>query len=309
VPWDSAGARQHYLLHCRIIMSPAVKTTEKDGNKATMAEIDFLSTSAKGASYMILLQLLTRLLSFTLNQLLLRYITPSIFGFATVQLELLSGTVLFLSREGFRIAVQRERGDLQRIVNVAYIPFLTGVPATLVGCYSLWRGADAEVRQLGGFTGSIVLYGIATLVELAVEPCFAITQQMFLFRVRTTAEGTAVLTRCVITYISTIYFTRRGQLVEGGALPFGLGQLAYAVILAGVYSSIISKRASLTPRKITDGSVSYWFHRPTLWLAFSVTGQSLFKHLLTEGDKVVLTILTTSSTQGIYALVSNYGIR
>jgi len=64
------------------------------------------------------------------------------------------------------------------------------------------------------------------------------------------------------------------------------------------------------PRRISDGNSgkSYIFHTPTLLLAFFVTGQSLFKHLLTEGDKLVLTFLTTPYTQGLYAVVSNYGI-
>jgi oligosaccharide translocation protein RFT1 len=91
------------------------------------------------------------------------------------------------------------------------------------------------------------------------------------------------------------------------------------VVLTGVYLVVISKRVNLKPRRITavdeklrerrggtEGG-GYWFHGPTLWLAFSVTGQSLFKHLLTEGDKLVLTFLTTPYTQGIYSVVSNYG--
>src|SRR3981189_455628 len=82
-----------------------------------------LGASARGASYLILLQLFTRLLTFTFNQLILRHTTPATFGFATIQLELLSSTILFLSREGFRIALQRSPGELQRTVNLAYIPF------------------------------------------------------------------------------------------------------------------------------------------------------------------------------------------
>ena len=110
------------------------------------------SASARGASYLILLQLFTRLLTFTFNQLILRHTHPSVFGFATIQLELLSSTILFLSREGFRIALQREQGEIQRTVNLAYIPFITGIFGAIVGCYGFWRGADAEVKELGGFT-------------------------------------------------------------------------------------------------------------------------------------------------------------
>jgi oligosaccharide translocation protein RFT1 len=278
-------------------------------DKDVVSSGSVLSASVTGASYLILLQVFTRLLTFTFNQLILRHTTPSIFGFATIQLELLSSTILFLSREAFRIALQRDRGALQRTINLAYIPFVLGLIAGLVGCYGFYRGADDGVRELGGFGWSIILYGLATVVELFVEPCFAVAQQMMLFRVRTLAEGIAVVGRCAVTFLVTVYFSRQGRLSEYGALPFGLGQLAYAVVLAGVYLFIISKRVNLLPRRIKseNSEGTYLFHRPTLWLAASVTGQSLFKHLLTEGDKLVLTFLTTPYTQGIYAIVSNYG--
>jgi oligosaccharide translocation protein RFT1 len=194
-------------------------------------------------------------------------------------------------------------------VNLAYIPFVTGIIGAIVGCSGFWWAADAEVKALGGSGISICLYGIATVVELFSEPCFAVAQQMLMFRVRTLAEGLAVVARCAVTYTATISLQQRGRLGEFGALPFGLGQLAYAIVLTGVYLFIISKQVTLFPRRILANKpgTGYWFYLPTLRLAFSVTGQSLFKHILTEGDKFVLTMLTTPYTQGIYAVVSNYG--
>jgi oligosaccharide translocation protein RFT1 len=266
-----------------------------------------LSATAKGTSYLILLQLFTRLLTFTFNQLILRYTTPALFGFATIQLELLSSTILFLSREGFRTALQRDNGDIQRTVNIAYIPFVTGVLGAATGGYGFWRKASMEVKILDGFGSSIILYCLATIVELFIEPCFAISQRMLTFKTRTLAEGLAVVARCVVTCLSTIYLSQRGQ---SSAMPFGLGQLAYAIVLAGVYLLFSFKQVNLIPQLIHEekGGKTYWFHRPTLKLALSVTGQSLFKHVLTEGDKLVLTFLTTPYTQGIYAIISNYGI-
>src|SRR5579871_5739926 len=83
------------------------KTSLKQVDEDVNVQTSVLSTSARGASYLILLQLFTRVLTFTFNQLVLRHTTPAIFGFATIQLELLSNTILFVSREGFRIALQR----------------------------------------------------------------------------------------------------------------------------------------------------------------------------------------------------------
>ena len=232
---------------------------------ASSSSGSLFSASAKGASYLILLQLFTRLLTFTFNQLILRHTNPSVFGFATIQLELLSSTILFLSREGFRIALQRGRGEIHRTVNLAYIPFITGIFAAIIGCYGFWRGADVEVQALRGFGMSIVLYGIATVVELFSEPCFAVAQQMLMFRVRTLAEGFAVVMRCAVTYVTTISLSRQGRLDEFGAVPFGLGQLAYAIVLAGVYIVVISRRVNLLPQQIAEEGTIYLFHRPTLW--------------------------------------------
>lgn len=54
---------------------------------------------------LVLLQLVSRLFSFSLNQLLLRSTTPQALGMATMGLEVIRDTGLFLVREGVRGAV------------------------------------------------------------------------------------------------------------------------------------------------------------------------------------------------------------
>lgn len=53
---------------------------------------------------MISASLLQRLATFVMNQCLMRAVGPAIFGIAAVQLELLLSTLLFLGREGIRLA-------------------------------------------------------------------------------------------------------------------------------------------------------------------------------------------------------------
>jgi oligosaccharide translocation protein RFT1 len=60
-----------------------------------------------GASSLVLLQILTRLVTFLLNQALVRLSTPQIFGTAAIQFELLLSSILFISREGVRLALLR----------------------------------------------------------------------------------------------------------------------------------------------------------------------------------------------------------
>lgn len=298
---------------------------ERDTISDTSSE-NVLGVSARGATYLILLQLFTRLLTFTFNHLILRHTSPSTFGLATIQLDLLISTILFLSREGFRISLQRHPGHLQRTVNLSYIPLATGILGSCLGCFIFLSTASEEVKRIGGFRESVLLFALSAVIELVGETGFNVSQQMLLFRTRSLAEGLGVVVKCLGTYFCMVWFLRRGRLEEVGAIPFGLGQLAYSTVVTGVYLVVVSRKVNLLPRKITalqtevnkgeygeDGSkgtggdAGYWFHGPSLRLAFSVTGQSLFKHLLTEGDKLILTFLTTPYTQGIYSVVSNYG--
>jgi oligosaccharide translocation protein RFT1 len=135
---------------------------------------------------------------------------------------------------------------------------------------------------------------------------------LFWFKLRAISEGLAVATRCAVTYIATTFLASHGTLEEYGAIPFALGQLVYAVVLTGILTASVAvfREWDFRPKRI-EGELAkgrgYMFYRPTMVLAFSVTGQSLFKHVLTEGDKFVLTMLTTPCIQGTYAIVSNYG--
>ena len=49
------------------------------------------------------------------------------------------------------------------------------------------------------------------------------------------------------------------------------------------------------------------FYRPTLTLSVNLYAQSGLKHLLTQGDSVLIALFTSLSSQGVYALASNYG--
>lgn len=51
----------------------------------------------------------------------------------------------------------------------------------------------------------------------------------------------------------------------------------------------------------------YWFNKPLLHLGVTMTKQSLLKHVLTEGDKMLISILSTAEDSGVYAFVVNYG--
>ncbi|KAH8549568.1 Rft protein-domain-containing protein [Umbelopsis sp. PMI_123] len=197
-----------------------------------------LSSSVAGASYLILLQLASRMLTFALHQIVVRYSSAETLGIASVKLELLLSTILFLSREGFRYAVlvSSAEGQVQKITNLAYVPMMIGLVTTLLACvYYLSTIDDETALKYPFYRTSIVLFGLSAYCELIMEPLY-------------------------IMALNNLYFN----------------------------------------------TTTYWFDRELLNLSVTLTKQSLLKHVLTEGDKMLVSALSSDKDQGVYALVVNY---
>ncbi|GJN86692.1 oligosaccharide translocation protein rft1 [Purpureocillium lilacinum] len=326
------------------------------------------ASMVRGASLLILLQLLSRLATFLANQLLLRFLTAPLLGLAT-QLEVYYLSVLFFARESLRVAIQRqattaaapkaaptgadnvnsdkdstqreqrrqqqqhpgassasdtERRDAQAVVNLGYFAILLGLVAAVALGWTYLAYAPAATLATPFLARSLRLYGIAAVVELLSEPCFVLMQTRLRFGTRAAAESAATFVRCFVVFGSALFATRRG--VDLGVLPFALGQLAYGAALLLVYlvagqGLASSLGFSLLPRPVAglagqqkesgDGAKGefLWsfFYRPTMSLAGSMMAQSVVKHLLTQGDTFLVSLLSTPQVQGVYALANNYG--
>jgi oligosaccharide translocation protein RFT1 len=234
-------------------------TAEREQNAVTArnSQHDLLSKSATGASFLIILQVGSRALTFGVNQLLLRYLSPELLGIST-QLEVYSISVLLFARESLRIAIQRQTdneevakerkgvpagqldsqsgaGKTQTAVNLSYISIVLGVGFIfLLGrLYLQSHSANAVILSTPYFRQALVLYGVSAFLELLAEPFFVVAQQKSRFKVRAAAESLATLSRCVVTCGSTIWASCSGTTF--GTLPFALGQLAYGIIILLVY--------------------------------------------------------------------------
>ncbi|EWC46488.1 hypothetical protein DRE_04211 [Drechslerella stenobrocha 248] len=308
-----------------------------------------LNASAAGAAFLVLVQVLSRLLTFVMNQLLIRYLSPAVLGQAA-QLELYMMTILFFARESLRMALQRQNDDAeeppaaptkgsghdiivegtaraqaQTVVNSSYL----SVPMGLVVVASGWvlqtvyaatsaaphQDSDADERPRY-FHLSMTVYAVASLLELLSEPGFAVAQQRLLYSLRAACESAAVIANCAVTLAVTVLaarYTAGGGGLE--ALPFAVGQVAFALCLLFGYPlrlGGIARREgfSLAPRRIyarAGGNEYYYFHMPTVSLAGTMWFQSVVKHLLTQGDSILVAWFATTYDQGIYALAANYG--
>ena len=299
------------------------------------------SKSALSAALLVLNQIGTRALTFAVNQVLLRYLSPKTYGVAT-QLELFSVSILYFSRESLRVALQRQHGDddsekaehvdgrgpekdfrrsalshgstrrIQEVVNISHIAFGLGVPLTTFFAWLYLRSANSVVLATAHLHSSLYIYALATLSELLIEPAFAVAKQQMLDGTRVWAEFRASLTKCLVTCATAIWASRAGRNV--GVLPFAMGQLSYAVVLNLVYVwnivHICSQNgASLLP-KIINSNNTYLlsrFSRPLITIAATFYGQAIFNQILTSGDSYLIAALATLPAQGAYALASNYG--
>lgn len=226
----------------------------QDGNQVS-------ALPAAGTTFLIMIQVVSRLLTFASNQLVLRHMSPEVLGVAA-HLELYSITVLYFSRECLRTAIQREppaesvidtsdsRTSVdgvrhspatytslnsiasQTVVNMSYLAMVLGVPLAALFALGYCRWAT-EVFQTPSFLMSLQIVGISCLLELATEPFFAIVQHRMLYKERAVVETTAAVAKSLMVCTAAVWAARVKW--NAGVLPFALGYLAYASTLIFVY--------------------------------------------------------------------------
>ena len=296
----------------------------------------------RGASILIILQIVSRATTFVANQLLLRLLTAELLGIST-QLEVFYLSVVFFSRESLRVAVQRqdapapapaqqvtrrdqhdhdhdrERTTSQSCINLAYLSLLAGVPLTVIFGSAYLGALDPSVRAHTPYlVPSLSLYAASALLELASEPAFIVLQMRLRFSTRGRAESLSTFTRCLLTLGAAFYGSRRGTVL--GVLPFAVGQIGFVVVLVGTYLldayrlsrvegfSLLPTRLASFRHNHHDGRyVLGYFYKPALHLAKSMVVQSGVKYILTQGDTLLVSVLSTPEALGVHALVGNYG--
>ena len=275
-----------------------------DQNGNSVESTHLFSRSMQGVASLVLLQVGTRGLTFGLNQILLRYMTPELLA-VSIQLELYMMSTLFFARESLRVALQRQtdnRGDgvrqaegkhvsvgtinslpchkrmeavkskgstlpagyvdadssagsTQTVVNLSYISILLGLPLSFLLGKLYLQSASSSTSEIPWFRESVVIYGLAALLELFTEPCFVVSQQKMLYSSRAAAESSSTVIRCVVTCAIAVLSAQRGLAL--GPLPFAIGQITHAVVLLAVYLYQIlpiARKAefSLSPKRIVS---------------------------------------------------------
>lgn len=191
--------------------------------------------AGQAATSVFMGNMLQKLVTFVFNTLLVRKTNPHIFGVAAVQLELLLSTLLFLSREGVRLAVVKEghrggtgvvggdsscsastqRQEHQKLVNLSWLPVLLLVAgsAAILGQLSSaplqallpapvrtpsdnGHGGDDSGNSASGVSTLVVLlYCAGALLECSAEPWLNLYAVHLAAGAKVKAEGAAVAVR------------------------------------------------------------------------------------------------------------------
>ncbi|EPQ55804.1 Rft-1-domain-containing protein [Gloeophyllum trabeum ATCC 11539] len=261
------------------------------------------------------LQLSVRLVTFTLNQALLRMTSPRAFGTAAIHFELLLSTILFLSREGVRNTLLRvwpsPTNVPKSMSNLTYLPMMIGVPLALTTSFLYWQQSSSGTRDQPHFELSIITYALAALIELMSEPMHIRAMGELRTNVRVRAEAVGVIGKAMTTFLLLFIDSKRQSDEEKLSLvAFAMGQLMYAILVLIMYlveypmslSGPKSMTALLSPKHIRSA-----FDKKLLRLSLTMTSQSVVKHVLTEGDKLIVSRLSPLDDQGGYAVAVNYG--
>lgn len=233
--------------------------------------LSLLGKSLSSARSLVLLQLLSRALTFSLNHALLRFASPEVFGTASIQFDLIGSTLLFLSREGIRGALLRSGRPLsdqepsssddskaggsnipnasrtrdeqtqlrkQQDLNLSLLPLplFVGLATVILPLY-IYSSPPSTLSQ-PYFYLSLSLHVFAYLLELLCEPYYIRLQTDLKLNVRVQAEGAAVIAKAGITLLA-VWCMRD----DGPLLGFGLGQLTYGAVLLARFGAEFGCRA------------------------------------------------------------------
>lgn len=237
---------------------------------------------------------LLRLISFCCTQLTLRYVRdPSVLGRATIQLDLYMTTVLFVSREGFRLALTKDIKDAQKTWSVAWLSIPTSILVSAVALVlhsRVRRESPDEDFWMAG-----IIFCISCLVEGLAEPAVLHVLREMNISVKAAAESLGTVGKSLATFMLLRVLQK-----EWSVTAFGLAQLVYAII----YSLVLWRSAW---QKIDRSHILGPYDTHTCYSVLLYSFQGLFKHILTESDRLVLAILSGAYDQGVYAMASAYG--
>eukprot|EP00092_Neocalanus_flemingeri_P000129 GFUD01000133.1.p1 GENE.GFUD01000133.1~~GFUD01000133.1.p1 ORF type:complete len:563 (-),score=160.13 GFUD01000133.1:138-1826(-) len=279
-----------------------------------------VSSSLKSASLNIVTQVMFRLVTFSMNAFVLRHISRDVLGLVNVRLNLLDDTIMFLSKEGFRLACLGHKGKegWPKVINLMWLTVPVSVFWSSI-FYWVWTCLlpSPSSHLLEQYQQAVLIVALSGVGQMLAEPPWVAGQVLMFVRLRVVMDTVWVLTRVVVLCLAVTYTPDKVVLVWawGHALAGLLYVLGY--YLAFYFIIKVNKKHSDCnhfPFTSVVQLLPSWPSQFTVdsdqWtVATSFLGQGVMKQLLTEGERYVMTVfsLLTLSEQGIFDVVSNLG--
>ena len=310
-----SGIQSHYLFY--------LSTNSLNESKMATGKTSIVGSTARSASYNVILQVSFRILTFLMNAVLLRYTTKDMLGIVNVRLMLLVQTIVFITREAFRKACLSKTADRNwpQIINLLWCVFPLGVlTALLLSHVWLNHVEQPDPNKITNYPLAVFVFATSACIELLSEQLWVIGQVFLFLKLKVVIEGAANFVRCFLTVFLVVIFP------DLGIVAFCWAQLSFSLVIVVFYyaffiyyleTNSIKKDEALKdfplktlrdffPKVVPSKSFLSWEQASLTWSFFT---QSFLKKILTEGERFIMTILQvlTFAEQGVYDVINNLG--
>jgi oligosaccharide translocation protein RFT1 len=178
--------------------------------------------------------------------------------------------------------------------------------------YDLSQQEDDKDYRLAG-----ILYCVAAVIEGSAEPAVVYFLRRLDVTARASAEAVGVLVKTATVAMGLRWLSTNKNPMHANTTyvvsAFGFAQIVYAITYFVILYANYWNQQFRKPQKTTTAVpeprwswASLW-HPPTMYMTLIFTIQGIFKFALTEGDRIVMSLLASSYDQGVYAMGSAYG--
>jgi O-antigen/teichoic acid export membrane protein len=241
-----------------------------------------------GVSWITLLRVLTRLLTFLRLAILGRLLTPTQFGFFGIASLILS-LLEILTETGINVFIVQEKNHIKKYINSAWVVSITRgiILSFLILCFapfitSFFKAPDSY--------STIILIAIVPFIRGFINPAIIIYQKDLLFhkefRLRTFLFFVDVVCSIIVGF-----FTR-------SAISFVYGLIASAIIEVILSYMLFTLRPKL---EFHYGQIKYIIHRGS-WVTFT----GIFLYFSDNGDNITIGKILGSASLGIYQVAYKF---
>ena len=285
---------------------------------------DAAKAAAVGTSYSILVQVLSRVITFALNAVALRFVSKEILGLVNVRLQLLYTTTLFLAREPFRkacIRIVHGNAQWRQVQNLLWASPLAGAALASLAAWA-WLRIDDGASAVAGATqyaAAVAMFATGAVVELLSEPLYIYAKAHLFVRLIAAVEAAAAVSRGLYV-ILVLAPGGGGAHTPDPLMAFSRAQLLYSCVVCVAYYAYFAVRfgggattgapalRDLFPRH-PRGTNEPWVEPGRVRMVTSFVKQGVLKQMLTEGERYVMTFFAAVplAEQGVYDVVQNLG--